>query len=183
MSKTTDQVTTAEQLAARPDDGNRYELVEGIVRMMSPAGNRHGRIAAKLHVRITNHVEQRNLGATYAAETGFLIQRSPDTVRAPDVAFVACGRLEAFANHVGYLPLAPDIVAEVVSPSDSSSDVEAKVQGWLDAGVRVVLAVDPQNSTVREYRSASQIRAYSGGFVDLDDVLPSFQLDVAELFA
>ena len=183
MSNTTDQVTTAEQLAARPDDGHRYELVEGVLRMMSPAGNRHGRIAARLLVRITNHVEQRELGATYAAETGFLIHRNPDTVRAPDVAFVARGRLEAFANHVGYLPLAPDLVAEVVSPSDSSSDVEAKVQGWLDAGVRVVLAVDPQNSTVREYRSESQIRAYSGDFVDLDDFLAGFQLDVTELFA
>ena len=183
MSNTTDQVTTAEQLAARPDDGKRYELVEGALRMMSPAGNRHGRIAARLLVRITNHVEQRNLGATYAAETGFLIQRSPDTVRAPDVAYVAGGRLEAFADHAGYLPIAPDLVAEVVSPSDSSSDVEAKVQDWLDAGVQVVLAVDPQNSTVREYRSESQIRVYSGGFVDLDDVLAGFRLDVAELFA
>lgn len=88
MSNTTDQLTTAEQLAARPNDGKRYELVDGVLRMMSPAGNRHGRIAAKLLVRLATHVEQRNLGATYAAETGFLIRQRPDTVRAPDVAFV-----------------------------------------------------------------------------------------------
>lgn len=183
MSNTSDQLTTAEQLAARPDDGNRYELVDGVLRMMSPAGNRHGRIAARLLVRITNHVEQHDLGETYAAETGFLIQRSPDTVRAPDVAFVAGGRLEEFAGQIGYLPLAPDLVAEVVSPSDRSSDVEAKVQGWLDAGVRIVLAVDPQNLTIREYRFEGRIRVFSSGLVDLDDILAGFRLDVAELFA
>ncbi|MEQ8785227.1 MAG: Uma2 family endonuclease [Pirellulaceae bacterium] len=183
MPNTTDQVTTAEQLAARADDGRRYELVAGVLRMMSPAGNRHGRIAARLLVRIANHVEQHALGETYAAETGFLLERSPDTVRAPDVAFVARGRLEAFADHVGYLPLAPDLVAEVVSPSDSSSDVEAKVQDWLRAGVRIVLAVDPQNSTIREYRGTTQIHVHSSGLLDLDDILPGFQLDVAELFA
>ena len=70
-------MTTAEQLATLPDDGNRYELVDGVLRTMSPAESRHGRIAARLLVRITNHVEQHRLGETYAAQTGFLIQRSP----------------------------------------------------------------------------------------------------------
>lgn len=183
MANTTDHVTSAEQLAARPDDGNRYELVDGVLRMMSPAGNRHGRIAARLLVRITNHVEQKGLGQTYAAETGFLLQQNPDTVRAPDVAFVAGERLKTFSGHVGYLPLAPDLVAEVISPRDRSSDVDAKVRGWLDAGVRVVLVVDPQNSTVGEYRAERKVRTCSDGWVDLKDVLDGFQLDVNELFA
>ena len=80
MSNTTDQLTTAEQLAARPDDGDRYELVDGVLRMMSPAGSRHGRIAAKLLVRLANHIERKNLGATYAA-AGFLIQQNPERIR------------------------------------------------------------------------------------------------------
>lgn len=88
-----------------------------------------------------------------------------------------------FADHEGYLPLAPDLVADVVSPSDRSSDVEEKVQSWLDAGVRIVLAVDPQNSTIREYRPGGLIRRFADGVVDLDSVLAGFQLDVAELFA
>ncbi len=180
MSNTTDHVT-AEQLAARPDDGNRYELVDGVLRMMSPAGSRHGRIAARLLVRIANHVEQHLLGATYAAETGFLIQQNPDTVRAPDVAFVASDRLQEYADHVGYLPLAPDLVAEVMSPNDSPSEVEAKVQTWLDAGVQVVLAVDPQNSTLRVHRK-NQTQVHSDGFVDLSEVLCDLELDVVELF-
>jgi Uma2 family endonuclease len=149
---------------------------------MSPAGSRHGRIAARLLVRITNHVEQHRLGETYAAQTGFLIQRSPDTVRAPDVAFVASNRLIDYADHVGYLPLAPDLVAEVMSPGDSSSEVETKVQAWLDAGVKVVLVVDPLSSTVRVHRN-NQVQVHSGGLVDLGDVLSELELDVAELFA
>ena len=183
MSNTTDQVITAEQLAALPDDGKRYELVDGVLHMMSPAGSRHGRIAAKLLRRIGVFVEQQEIGETYTAETGFLIQRNPDTVRAPDVAYVSRQRLSRYPDDIGYLPLAPDLVAEVVSPSDRSSQVEAKAQAWLDAGVQVVLVVDPQTSTVREHRSGKPIRVYSEGFVELNVVLPGFRLDVAELFA
>ena len=146
MSNTTDQVTTAEQLAALPDDGKRYELVDGVLRMMSPAGFRHGQIAARLLSRVSVHVERHDLGATLAAETGFTLCHDPDTVLAPDVSFVARDRLAKFADHVGYLPLAPDFVAEIVSPSDRSSQVEAKARDWLDAGVQVVLVVDPQTS-------------------------------------
>lgn len=183
MSNTTDRVMTAEQLASMPDDGKRYELVEGALKMMSPAGGRHGRIAGKLLLRVAQHVEAHKLGVTFAAETGFLLRQDPDTVRAPDVAFVSQARLGELANHPGYLPLAPDLVAEVVSPGDSSSEVEAKAHGWLDAGVRIVLVVDPQTTTIRDYRTADHIQVHSEGFVDLNDVLPGFQLDVAELFA
>ena len=183
MSNTTDQVTTADQLAEMPDDGKRYELVEGVLHMMSPAGGNHGGIAAILLVCITNHARLHGLGKTYAAETGFLLQRNPDTVLAPDVSFVSFDRLGQFAKYPGYLPLAPDLVAEVVSPSDRPREVEAKAQAWLDAGVVVVLVVDPQTSTVREYRSGVPIQVYSEGFVELDVVLPGFRLDVAELFA
>jgi Uma2 family endonuclease len=183
MSNTTDQVTTAEQLAAMPDDGKRYELVEGVLQMMSPAGGCHGRIAAKLLVRLTVYAEEHGLGVTFAAETGFLLQRAPDTVRAPDVAYVSKDRLGELSDYPGFLPLSPDLVAEVVSPGDSSSEIEAKAQAWLAAGVRVVLVVDPQTASIRDYRSANRIRVYSDGRIDLDDVLPGFQLDVAELLS
>jgi len=77
---------------------------------------------------------------------------------------------------------APDLVAEVVSPGDSSSDVEEKAIGWLTAGVTVVLVVDPQTRTIRQYRSSTEIRVHTDGFVDLGQVMPGFRLDVAELF-
>ena len=151
--------------------------------MMSPAGSEHGEIAAKLLVRIANYVEQQRLGKTFAAETGFLIRQDPDTLLAPDVSFLSFDRLGGIGRYPGYLPLAPDLVAEVVSPNDRSSDVENKARMWLEAGVRIVLVVDPQSATIRDYRSADSIQVHSEGFVDLNDVLPGFQLEVAELFA
>ena len=181
MANTTEQVT-AQQLASMPDNGQRCELVDGVLRMMSPSGGRHGRIAGKLFLRVGNHVERNKLGETFAAETGFLIHQNPDTVRAPDVAFVSKVRLGKLANHPGYLPLAPDLAVEVVSPHDHSSDVETKANAWLRAGVVVVLVVDPQTNSIREYRSPDQIRVYREGAIDLGDVLSDFKLDVAELF-
>jgi Uma2 family endonuclease len=177
------QALSAEELLAKSDDGRRYELVQGELRMMSPAGAKHGRIALKLARRLGDHVEQHDLGETFAAETGFLLEQNPDTVRAPDVAFVSHARLRGLADHPGYLPLAPDLVAEVVSPNDSSSDVEEKALGWLSAGVAVVLVVDPQTKTIRDYRSAQEIRVYSEGSIELDGVVSGYHLEVSELFA
>lgn len=179
----TSHYITADQLASLPDDGSRRELVAGVLHMMSPAGGRHGRIAGRLFLRIGNHVEQRKLGEVFAAETGYILRRDPDTVRAPDVSFVSRERLGDLADHAGYLPIAPDLAAEVVSPSDESSKVEAKAMDWLHSGVRVVLVVDPQTKSIREYRSSSEIRVYDDGTIALQDILPDFKLDVAELFA
>jgi Uma2 family endonuclease len=177
------RVMTADELLAMPDDGKRYELVQGELRMMSPAGGRHGRIALKLARRLGDFVEAHGLGVTYAAETGFLLQRNPDTVRAPDVAFVSQESLGKLADYPGFLPLAPDLVAEVVSPNDSSSDVEEKALDWLAAGVTIVLVVDPQTKTIRDYRSAQEIRVYAQGLIDLGIVLAGCRLDVSELFS
>lgn len=177
------QVLTAEQLAALPDDGRRYELVDGVLHMMSPAGGQHGRVAATLLYLIMRHVRQESLGVTFAAETGFLLRRDPDTVRAPDVAFVSHERIEDWSNHPGFLPLAPDLVAEVVSPSDRLSEVEGKARDWLQAGVRLVLVVDPQSASILVYRSDGQIQSFSDGLIDLRDVVAGFQLDVDEVFA
>jgi Uma2 family endonuclease len=174
---------TADSLLAMPDDGKRYELVRGDLRMMSPSGGRHGRITLKLSRRIGDHVEQHRLGETYAAETGFLLQRNPDTVLAPDVAFVSRARLGGLADHPGYLPIAPDLVVEVVSPHDRSAEIEQKASAWLDAGVAVVLVVDPQAGTIRDYRPNRGVGEFFDGFVDLEGVVPGFRLDVAELFS
>ncbi len=177
------RLITADELLAMPNDGKCYELWQGELRMMSPAGGRHGRIALKLARRLGDFVEAHGLGVTYAAETGFLLHQNPDTVRAPDVAFVAQKRLGPFIDYPGYLPLAPDLVAEVVSPTDRSLDVEEKALEWLAAGVAVVLVVDPQSKTVRDYRSAQEIRVHTNGLIDLRIVLAGFQLDVSELFS
>ena len=152
--------------------------------MMSPAGRRHGRIAMKLGRLLGNHVANYELGEVYAAETGFLLSRDPDTVRAPDVAFVAQARLQEVKEETGYLPLAPDLAGEVVSPSDSFSRVEEKALAWIAAGTKIVLVVDPQTRTVHVYRAADNIAALDENAVlDASDVVPQWTLSVREVFA
>lgn len=163
IRQTTQECTTAEQLIAMPEDGNRYELVNGVLRTMSLAGSEHGRSAGRISRRLGNHVESNQLGATYAAGTGFRIDTSPDTVRAPDAAFVSHSRLKSVEPTIGYLPLAPDLVIEVVSPSDSSSDVEAKAGQWLNAGTLVVIVADHSNLALRIYNNATQIHILRSG--------------------
>ena len=173
---------TATELGAMPRDGMRYELVEGIVRMMSPTGGQHGRIASKLLTRIAVFVEQNDLGHTFAAETGFLIGRQPDTVRAPDVAFVSHARIGGLADLPGYLPLAPDFVAEVVSPNDRSSDIERKAKFWVSAGVALVLVVDPQTRTIHQYQPGDPTVQFTEGVIEFDCVLSGLRLDLVDLF-
>jgi Uma2 family endonuclease len=174
---------TAEQLAALPDDGRRYELVRGELRMMSPAGSEHGRIAANVLLSVAQHVKQKKLGTVYAAETGFLLGTGPDTVRAPDVAFVRKERLDELGPVAGYLPLAPDFVAEVVSPKDSYSQVEEKALAWIEAGVRMVLVVDPVTRTVQVYRSAhNMVSLNCEQRLDAADVVSGWNVPVADFF-
>jgi Uma2 family endonuclease len=89
------QQVTADELLHMPDDGFRFELVEGELRRTNPAGNVHGRVAMNVGISLGGYIKAHDLGAVYAAETGFMLSRNPDTVRAPDVAFVSRDRVEA----------------------------------------------------------------------------------------
>ena len=159
---------TAEQLLELPDDGMRHELVDGDLHTKAPAGGAHGQIAAELLGRMFAVVQAGRLGRLFAAETGFRLRRDPDTVRAPDVAFVRTDRV-AEARVPGFPALAPDLVAEVVSPSDRAAEVTGEALAWLDAGVSTVWVVDPENRTVTVYRQDG-------------DVLPGFALPLQELW-
>jgi Uma2 family endonuclease len=173
----------ARTLLGMPDDGQRYELVEGVLRMMSPAGGRHGRVAHSLALILGTHVRGRQLGLVYAAETGFLLAREPDTVRAPDVAFVAQERAVGIDDDHGFVTVVPDLVGEVVSPRDSFSDVEEKVLAWLTAGTRLVIVVDPRTRTLHAYRGSDRVVVLrEGERLDAGDVVPGLTIAVAELF-
>jgi Uma2 family endonuclease len=175
---------TAEQLFAQPSDGYRYELIEGVLRMMSPAGGRHGRIANRIAFLLGKHVEAQQWGVVFAAETGFLISREPDTVLAPDVAFLQQSRYAALEDEVHYLPLAPDLAVEVLSPSDTFSRVEAKAMAWLEAGTRVVLVIDPELETVHAIRSPKRIEIFRGDeTVDCSDAVPGWRFPPQDIFA
>jgi Uma2 family endonuclease len=180
----THTTTTADELYRMPADGSRYELVRGELRQMAPAGNEHGKVTVRLTWRLAQHVEANGLGVVFAAETGFRISVDPDTVRAPDVAFVAQSRLEEVGPVEGFWPGAPDLVVEVVSPNDRYTEVEEKTTDWLDAGTRMVLVVNPRKRIVTVYQSLTEIAiltasdTLSGG-----EVVPGWTLQVSDIFS
>ncbi len=175
---------TAEELLRMPDDGSRHELVEGELRKMVPAGNAHGYVAMNVGVSLGVHVKANDLGRVYAAETGFKLASDPDTVMAPDAAFVSRERLDKLGETSGYWPGAPDLVVEVVSPNDRHSEVVEKALAWLKAGCRMVLVADPERRTATVYRSLQEIRILTGrDAIDGADVVPGWRLPLADIFA
>ncbi len=177
------QQATADVLLQMPDDGFRYELVQGELRRMNPAGNVHGRIAARITWRLAQYVEENQLGTVYAAETGFRLSSDPDTVRAPDVAFLSQASVEAVGEVEGFWPGAPDLAVEVVSPGDSYADVEEKVFDWLDAGTKIVVVINPRQRSATVYKSPTDITALAETAVlNGGDAVPGFELLVREIF-
>jgi Uma2 family endonuclease len=178
------QLMTADELLALPRGQFRYELINGELKTMSPAGHTHGKIIVRLTVPLAQHVKQNRLGEVYAAETGFKLKSNPDTVRAPDIAFITRQRVKDVGETKGYWPGAPDLAVEVLSPDDSVSEVEQKVSEWLEAGTKQVWIVSPEMQTVTIYRSRTDIEVFAGNEkLDGGDVLPGFQLMVTEIFA
>ena len=174
---------TADDLFHSPDDGYRYELVRGVLRQMTPAGARHGAVAMKVAVAIENHVGAHRLGTVLAADTGFVLSRGPDTVLAPDVAFVRQERIPATGMPVSFWEGAPDLAVEVLSPGDSWREARDKAATWLDAGARAVWLVDPRSRTIERYQPGRAVQLLSAlDVVEEEDVLPGFRLALAEVF-
>ncbi len=175
-------ITADELLEISARDENRYELIQGKVRVMSPAGGEHGSFAMAIGARIHIFVSDHQLGTTFAAETGFVLERNPDTVRAPDVAFVRKQRIPKPMT-TRYFPGAPDLAVEVVSPGDRADEVQDKVQDWLSHGTQLVWVVEPKTRTVTVYRpngTANVLQATDT--LDGEDVLPGFHFPLQRLW-
>jgi len=174
---------TADELFALPDDGCRHELSLGYLLSEPPAGFDHGGVGVRILVLLDNHVRARALGRVVGADTGFVLARTPDTVRAPDAAFVSAGRLGAVGRVKGYFPGAPDLAVEVLSPSERAGTIHGKVADYLAAGTRVVWVVDPESRTVTIYRSLLSPLVLAGDReLDGGDVVPGFAVKVSEIF-
>ena len=172
---------TAEELLLAPIPDKRVELVRGVLVVREPAGGRHGRVAVNLTIRLGVHVERTRAGQLFAAETGFTLARGPDTVRAPDIAFVRRERLPDPVP-IGFPNLAPDLVVEVRSPGDRAGELLAKVADWLTAGTRLVWVVDPERRLARVYRhDGSETTVPTDGTLDGEDLLPGFSCPLASI--
>lgn len=183
MTTAVQTMVTAEDLWQMPGNGRGYQLSRGELIMVAPAGGGHGDVAYTVGFLLGMHVRANRLGKMVAAETGFVISRNPDTVRAPDAAFIAKAKIPAEGLPAGYIPFAPDIAVEVLSPSDTQIAVEEKTQQWLDAGTAMVWVVNPRRKTVTVHRAACDPRVlHEGDLLRGDEVCPCFEVKVAELF-
>ncbi|HID61591.1 MAG TPA: Uma2 family endonuclease [Anaerolineae bacterium] len=179
--ETSQALLTAEELWQMPDDGQRYELVKGELWEMTPAAIRHGDIASEVAWQLRTYVKQHG-GGKVLIETGFCLECQPDTVRAPDVSFVAAERLSV-EDQDSFFPGAPDLAVEVVSPDDTDAQVHDKVLDYLTHGTRLVWVVRPHQRTVTVYRPDGTVRLLRetdtlGG----EDVVAGFTCPLAEIF-
>ena len=180
MATTGSKPATEADLMAMPNDGHKYELVDGEIRRMSPAGGRHGDAGAQLIALLVAHVKARRLGRVFTPDTGFRL--TSGNVRCPDIAFVAAGRFENQKPPIGFIPLAPDLAVEVLSPDDRPREVLDKVGEYLEAGVRLVWVIDPETGTATRYRSLNDVGVLSAEHdLDGEDVLPGFRCRLAEI--
>lgn len=181
---TTVQIMTAEELFILPDDGYRYELVKGELQQMSPTGYKHGRIGSNLTLLLANYVKANSLGVVLGAETGFKLTTNPDTVRAPDIAFIRQERINEAGDPESYWLGAPDLAVEVLSPTDRTTEIEEKVEAFLRAGASAVLVLSPKLRCVTVYQSLTKILVLTiDDVLEGGEILPGFKVAVREIFA
>ena len=175
-------VYTAQDLERLSDQGYHYELIQGELRSMSPTGGPHGDATSRVSFYINAVVYSDDLGMTFAAETGFLLSRDPDTIKAPDFAFVRYERLPDPLPD-GFVPLVPDLVVETRSPNDTAREVAQKAAEWLAAGVRLVWVIEPQKRTITTHRAGRDPQVFTvGDTLDGEDVLPDLSVPVESIF-
>lgn len=175
------RLVTAGELEKLAVDDHRYELVDGHLVRMTPVGFRHGRVVITFGGLLDVHVRARKLGVV-CTEVGFKLASNPDTVRAPDLAFVRQERIPT-PDPTGFWEGAPDLAVEVLSSDDRPSAIAAKIDEYLTRGVRLALVLDPDASSATVYRRLTPpIVLRADDTIDLDDVVPGFRCTVREVF-
>ncbi len=181
MSAVKKHLFTADEFAALPSDGLRLELVRGEIVAMAPAFEDHGVTAARIATLLGYHVLANDLGRMYML-TGFFIQTNPDTVLAPDMAFIATDRMPP-KGPPGWVRVMPDLVAEVVSSGDRPAEIAEKARMWLDAGVKLVWVVFPTRQAIEVYQpNQATMTLSAGATLDGGNVVPGFSVPVAQVF-
>lgn len=172
---------TAEELEHLYLPNKSTELVRGRLVVREPPSTRHGTIQATLTYFVTGFVRQHRLGTVVGQDTGFKIASDPDTVRAPDLAFIALARASQIPER-GYAALVPDLVVEIVCPDDRPGELLAKVGEWLDAGARLVWVIDLRRREARVHRADGTLAVVGAGdMLDGEDLLPGFRCELAEV--
>jgi Uma2 family endonuclease len=173
---------TADELLEMHLPHKSTELVRGRLIVREPPSTYHGMLQARLSTLVGSFVYAHGLGEICGQDTGFQIHADPDTVRAPDLAFISRERVEAIGRR-GYAELAPDMVVEIVSPGDRAGELLAKIGDWLDAGVKLAWVIDPPRMLAQVHRADGTLEIVGATeALEGEDVLPGFTLELAKLF-
>lgn len=183
MSATSTALMTAEELMQLPRGYFRAELINGELITMPLPRLPHGRAATRLGMSLGQFVLDHNLGETYITDVGFQLTRNPDTVVGPDISFISKERLEQAGDVTGYWQGPPDLAVEVYSPGARPGKVSERISRLFSFGTKQVWIVDLKHSTVKVYRSPSDVTTFSGSdYLEAQDILPGFQISLDRIF-
>ena len=183
MATTLTKLLTADDLLRLYSEGVRGELIQGVLYETMPAGMEHGEIVMNLGILLGGFIKPRKLGRLTGSDAGVWLERDPDTVREPDIAYISAARLPRGVRVRGYAEVVPDLVVEIVSPSDGQREVSDKARMWLRYGVRLVWVVQPDTYTVDVYEPGRAVVTLDEhGILDGLDVLPGFTCTVRDIF-
>jgi Uma2 family endonuclease len=181
MATVIQKLLTAEEFLQLPDPPNGWhqELVRGEVIEMPPPAALHGVTQSKTNFRLASHIYA-GPGGTLVCESGFVTERDPDSVRGPDLSYWTKERLKEIP--IGYFEIAPDLIVEILSPSNTTKQILTKLREYFGKGVRLVWVISPEDRTLTAYRKADEGRLlHETALVTGEDVLPGFECRVAEL--
>ncbi len=182
-AKTEAKLLTADDLLRLYSDGVRGELIRGVLYKTVGTGIEHGAIAVNIAILMGTFVKSRRLGRVVGTDVGMWLERNPDTVREPDIAFISAEKLPLDTRVRGYSEVVPDLVVEIISPNDRPVAVNDKAQMWLRYGVRLVLLVDPDDRTVTVLPEDGPAQTLTDAdTLDGGDVLPGFTCPVRDIF-
>ena len=173
---------TAEEYLSLPGRGERTELRRGVVIPMNPPGFRHGEVCGNIYHYVDNFVRQAGVGRTLTNDSGIITERDPDTVRGADISYYSYQRVPKGQSPVGYAGASPEIVFEVVSPSNTRSEIALKTGEYLNVNVKVVCVVDSQYGIVNLHYADRPTATLRGDDLLTFDELPGFSLPVKRFF-
>ena len=177
---TTHQITIAD-VELNPPEGN-WELINGEVVAVNPTSLHAAAITARILTLLNAHVLATNAGLVVGPDAGFVIFPDQNTLLAPDVSFITALRVPSFTEQQHFARLAPDLVVEVMSPSDRMTDARRKIALYLEAGVTMVWLVEPGPRTISVYQPGQSPRRLAGDeIMTAETVLPGFQMTVDDL--
>ena len=183
MVMTKQKLLTADDLLRLHSEGVRGELIRGVLHKGIASGVEHGELVMNLGFIVNGFTKPRRLGRVVGSDVGMRLERNPDTVREPDLAFVSAEKLPLGVRNTGYLEVAPDLVVEIVSPSDRASDVAEKARMWLSYGVALAWVIHPESRTLDVYRAGTPVVTLTENDVLYGDpALPGFSCAVRDIF-